>query len=56
MPQLPDLPAAVLPVECPIHGVLIEICGGPHRVVVTDLGNEVLGPDEHPIGNPKSEG
>lgn len=40
---------------CPIHPVENEVCGGPHRIVVTDLGEEVLAPSETPIGTPKEK-
>jgi hypothetical protein len=38
--------------DCPVHPTNISICGGPHRVVQTDLGAEVLAPSEGPIGTP----
>lgn len=52
MPQLGDLPETPLPVVCSQHDCLAEICGGPHRVVRTDLGDEILAPSEGPIGEP----
>jgi hypothetical protein len=52
MGQLPDLPQPEPPAQCTLHGVLAEVCGGPHRVVTTDLGDEVLAPDEAPLGKP----
>lgn len=36
---------------CPIHETENNICGGPHRVVRTDLGDEVLAPSQEPIGS-----
>lgn len=32
-----------------------EICGGPHRVVWTDFGREILRYDQEPIGTPVKE-
>lgn len=40
---------------CPIHAVLNEVCGGPHLYVMTDVGNELLGPGDKPVGTPISE-
>lgn len=53
MPQLPDLPEPESRPFCMHHAVDAEVCGGPHRVVLTDLGYELLGPDEEPQGTPK---
>ena len=52
--QPPETPATV-PTRCPIHPVEAVVCGGPHREVLTDLGKEVLGPNEEPQGTPKEE-
>lgn len=35
---------------CQFHGILNVECGGPHRVVHTNLGDEVLAPSQEPIG------
>jgi hypothetical protein len=40
---------------CPHDGCPIEICGGPHVTVLTDLGEEVIKEGESPIGTPVSE-
>lgn len=37
---------------CDIHSVLAAVCGGPHYVVHTDVGYEVLAPGEAPVGIP----
>lgn len=50
---MPDLPAPEPKPYCSIHSVDAEVCGGPHRVVYTDLGNEVLAPGEEPEGTLK---
>lgn len=49
----PQQPTPV--VTCDLHEVDAEICGGPHRIVLTDLGREVLAPNEEPQGTPKEE-
>lgn len=50
---LAPLPPPPEPTICDIHDVDARVCGGPHRVVLTDLGREVLAPSEAPIGTPK---
>lgn len=40
---------------CDFHGIMNVECGGPHRVVHTELGDEVLGPTEEPIGTLKED-
>lgn len=35
---------------CDVHEVANQICGGPHRYVETDLGDELLAPGEIPKG------
>jgi hypothetical protein len=37
---------------CDFHGIMNVECGGPHRVVPTELGDEVLAPSQEPIGTP----
>jgi hypothetical protein len=49
-PQFSDQPSF-----CAMHAVSGAVCGGPHRVVRTDLGDEVLAPSESPVGTPISE-
>lgn len=55
MGNLPDMPPISAENGCPLHTVLNIVCGGPHRVVRTDLGDEVLAPSETPIGTPANE-
>lgn len=38
--------------NCTIHLVNVSVCGGPHRIVRTELGDELLGPNESPVGTP----
>lgn len=40
-----------IPDNCPSN-----ICGGPHRVVETDLGVELLRDDQTPLGVPIERG
>lgn len=35
---------------CEHHSVDAAVCGGPHRVILTSVGYEVLAPGEEPIG------
>lgn len=49
-PQFSDNPK-----WCQIHAVSGYTCGGPHVVVRTDLGDEMLSPAENPVGTPISE-
>lgn len=37
---------------CPIHNVPNQQCGGEHRYVETNLGDELLGPYQKPLGTP----
>ena len=40
---------------CPYDGCPNEICGGPHVVIKTDLGDEVVKYGEKPVGTPLTE-
>jgi hypothetical protein len=54
VPELPELPAEEPEPFCMHHAIDARICGGPHRVVFTDLGYEVLAPGEEPQGTLKA--
>lgn len=56
MTQLPDRPPfSDSATFCAMHAVDGSTCGGPHTVVRTDLGDEILAPGETPVGTPVSE-
>lgn len=40
---------------CPFDKCPITVCGGPHVVVRTDIGDEIVGPGQTPLGTPVSE-
>jgi hypothetical protein len=49
---MPNLPPFSDVDTCPIHKVANITCGGPHRVLRTTLGDEMLAPGEKPLGTP----
>ena len=50
--QIPPAPFSDDGGVCPIDKCPNSVCGGPHRVVRTDIGDELLKPDQSPIGTP----
>lgn len=44
-----------MPAKCKVHDIDAQVCGGPHRYVETDIGNELLGPGKEPVGTPVKE-